>query len=168
MPKVRDIVHAIVIVLLLAAWGRAAEGFKVIRPADEAHKLLPNACEVCHKGQNLKFFLVTASEAKDLEEALKLLSTGSRNIILEKAIAASPTAKANPHVMGTCLFCHVTDPATRAEGAEMILRTLSGTTSAKENQEEVCRLCHLKIDPARHPKLFSSAAGRAGTGSSRA
>lgn len=150
---------AALLVLAFATLVLAADPFRVIRPTDEAHKLLPKTCEVCHKGENLNFFLVTAADPKQLEEALKLLSTGARNITV--SASASPgrsreTPK-NPHAMNTCLFCHVEQPLPGTPMAEMEFRTISGTTRGAENQEAVCKLCHPSLSESKHPKVFSSA-----------
>lgn len=149
---------ALLFTALTCAAAFGADPFRVIKPTDEAHKLLPKTCEVCHKGESLNFFVVTAKEAKQLEEALKLLSAGARNINISVGSANRREREApkNPHVSGTCLFCHVEQPLSGSPVEEMEFRTITGVVKGANDQEAMCRLCHPNLAPTKHPKVFTS------------
>lgn len=140
--------------LLFAAPSMGAERFTVLKPDDEAHKLLPKTCEVCHKDANFQFFLVASKDAKQLKEALQLLSIGSKNLLVSGA--PEGVVAGNPHAQSNCLFCHLSEPPAGAPPEELTFRTITGTTVGSEGQEDVCRLCHSNLNPSRHPKVYSS------------
>lgn len=144
------------LVLLAAAApasGEAPPVYRVIRPTDEAHDLLPKTCQVCHKGQELHFFLVAGPSADSLEKAVQLLSG-------RVAVAAAPAAPGNPHAGVACLFCHVEPPDEGRAVGDLTFRTVEGKAVAREAQAKHCEMCH-PGDPRHHPRVTRGKAAAA-------
>ncbi len=136
--------------LLFRAGAPAADtAYKIVQPTDEAHGLLPKTCRVCHKQDDLRFFLVTAEDEASLAEALSRL-TGQRPTSRE--VGGTPQ---NPHSGVACLFCHLEPPGDGVDIEAMSFRSGDGSAVAREAIERLCQLCH-PGGADSHPRVISA------------
>ncbi len=137
--------------LLLPASAAAADAarYRIIRPSDEAHNLLPKTCRVCHKDETFRFFVVAAPDADSLDVAEGLLTD------LGGVAEKGPATPENPHGAIACLFCHLETPEAGSDPAAMAFRTLDGSAAARAQVARLCELCHPGGEK-RHPKVYSS------------
>jgi hypothetical protein len=119
---------------LFAAEPEAA--YRIVRPEEEAHRLLPKTCRVCHKEDDKKFFVVTSPT----DEGLKL---AEERLLLSHSSTVE-TVRINPHSQIVCLFCHMSQPSEGQPALEMEFRTSDGSPAGREDIERLCKLCHPK------------------------
>ncbi len=141
------------VLVLSAVPGPSVAGdtaYRIVRPTDEAHELLPKTCRVCHKDDDQRFLIVVAPDDDALEEALRrLVGAGG-------AAGPAPARPTNPHAAIACLFCHLESPGEDQPADTMRFRTLDEDGASRAEVERSCRVCH-PGDASDHPRVLGRA-----------